>query len=223
MFIRKLAYYKKYIAISGCKITMTILFKFQVCLFVSVKLSLSTCQEPSNVTHIKLELQNTIRDNYMNYMSFLNVKGNLVRTKGQLNTLDIKNSTAHQQKVYVSRLYGEQKCKKMRKFRSRRKQSASEMSSCPWYYVLEVDKDRIPSTVLKAKCSCSRCMVPTRYGYKRDRTKSIGNCKEVRYYMPIIRRHCDAGVYRYQIAIENMPVGCTCKRCNRKKRRENNI
>lgn len=159
-----------------------------------------------------------IKDNYMNYMSFLNIKGNLVRARGKFKTLDINNSTVlHRSRhVYVSRLYGEEKCKKKRKFRSGRKQSTSEMSSCPWYFVLEVDNDRIPSTVLKAKCTCSRCMVPTRYGFKRDRTHSIGYCKEVRYYMPVIQRRCNVGVYQYQIAIENIPVGCACKRCNRK-------
>lgn len=193
------------------------------CLFITVDSLRSDCREPTGVKKIQKKLQSKIKDNYINYMSFFNVKSILEKVNGQLvETFDTSNVTTlhstHEREIYISRIYGESRCKRKRLIRPGKNHTASEMSSCPWFYMLEVDNDRIPLTVLKAQCSCRNCLVPTSYGYKRDKNGSGGYCEEVSYHMPVIRRHCVDNVYRYRIAIEKIPVGCTCQRCSRKKK-----
>ena len=163
-----------------------------------------------------------IEEKYLDYISFFNIKKNLERVKGQLNDTDYSINTTdidhHTSRTYLSRLYGESKCKFRRRFRAGQEYSSNEMSSCPWYYVIEFDSDRMPLTLLKARCTCVNCLVPVRNGYKRDRNATSGSCTEVSYHMPVIRRVCIRGEFQYRIAIENIPVGCTCQRCNRKKK-----
>ncbi|XP_045172412.1 interleukin 17-like protein [Mercenaria mercenaria] len=193
-----------------------------VLLFAFVNTVLSECHEPPNAEEIKQNLQNVIKDTYLNYMSFFNIRSNLDKVTRQLNaTFAVTNTTvssSYKKQTYISRLYGESKCKKRRRFSAVRNHTTSEMSSCPWYYNLEFDSDRIPLTVLKARCSCVNCLVPMRNGYKRDPNSAGGYCQEVSYHMPVIRRDCVGEEFRYRIVIENIPVGCTCQRCNRKKK-----
>lgn len=181
------------------------------------------CEEPPNVDGIKQNLQTLIRDNYLSYMSFLNIQSTLEKAKSQLNETFFTSARPEENsKVLVTRLYGESRCKKRHHFRPNQNGTTNEVSSCPWHYVLEVDENRTPSALLKAKCTCRNCLIPTDYGYKRDPGSSQEYCEEVKYYMPVIRRYCETGIYRYFVDIENIPVGCTCQRCNRNEKHGNN-
>ncbi|XP_060554461.1 interleukin 17-like protein [Ruditapes philippinarum] len=198
------------------------LFKSLVLALAGTGIVFAECIEPENAEEIKLNLQKIIKDTYLNYMSFFNIKSNLDRVKSQLNDTDNSTITTdfnhRRSQTYISRLYGEPKCKSRLRFRAHENHSSNEISSCPWYHIIEFDSDRIPLTLLKARCTCVNCLVPMRNGYRRDRNATSGSCKEVSYHMPVIRRHCVGGEFQYRIAIENIPVGCTCQRCNRNKK-----
>jgi hypothetical protein len=106
---------------------------------------------------------------------------------------------------FQSRLYGQAKCRRHRRVTQKNLGSAS---TCPWYVVMDVDLNREPRTMAKAKCSCNRCHSVG--GSSRGK----GRCATVNTYVPVIKWECpsNAKYYRYFKGIEEVPVGCTCKR-----------
>ncbi|XP_053374805.1 uncharacterized protein LOC128547104 [Mercenaria mercenaria] len=104
---------------------------------------------------------------------------------------------------FQSRLYGEPKC--------RRQSSTNSSLTCPWYVVVDVDLNREPQTMAKAKCSCNRCLSA---GGTEQRG---GRCATVNTYVPVIKWECPETYsdtdtyYRYFIHLEEVPVGCTCR------------
>lgn len=113
-------------------------------------------------------------------------------------------------KSFQTRIYGEPKCR--RNGNVRRHSDISSKSTCPWYVVLDVEMNREPQTMAKAKCSCKRCFTVEGDGRQRDR------CTTINAYVPVIKWECPDSYsgkdayYNYFIHIEEVPVGCTCKR-----------
>ncbi|KAL4224637.1 Interleukin-17 [Mactra antiquata] len=159
----------------------------------------SDCQEPPNVEEIKQRLNDEIRDSYMESMSYFNIKHILNEVPNKLN-ISYPNSNGQ---VLLARIYGDLKCRRRHQLASNQ---THERSSCPWYYALEVDWDREPQTIVKAKCSCKRCLDGSR------RSKKGSECQEISYHLPVIRRQCEGYIYKYGIFLENVAVGCTCQR-----------
>lgn len=91
-------------------------------------------------------------------------------------------------------------------------------SNCPHYIVLNVDKQREPKNIAKAKCNCHRCL---RIDHNYKPFETTGSCRPVSTFIPVIRWKCpkpyvreqtNNKYYRYVIDIEEVPIGCTCER-----------
>lgn len=112
--------------------------------------------------------------------------------------------------TFQSAIYGEPSCRRNRIITQH--SDIGARSTCPWFVVLDVDFQREPQTIARARCSCKRC-------YSIDRSgKSRARCTEVNSYIPVIKWRCPSRYttgdhyYEYFIDLETVPVGCTCKR-----------
>lgn len=162
------------------------------------------CVEPENATAIIDSLKERLERTYMASLEHvaLNVPQRLHTPLGQ----DSQDTGLALR--YQATLAGERGCHQ----RSRRQNEISELSSCPWYFVMDFDPDRIPSTLARAKCSCVKCLsastvedeVPFKIVQRR------GRCRAVNSYLPVIRKYCIPGEYKYNIVQEQLTVGCTC-------------
>lgn len=91
----------------------------------------------------------------------------------------------------------------------------NEISTCPWTVSLNIDPDRIPSSIPEAECSCDQCV---QYDGECSRSRRRpcysykGRCEKVLSSKVVIRRHCNqiTGVYEYTSGLLPVAVGCTC-------------
>ena len=102
------------------------------------------------------------------------------------------------------KIYGISKCSKLKKRRHLRKH-LNFKSTCPWYVYLDYDVNRIPQTMAKSECTCTEC-------FNVHNSQMSGICEKINSYIPVIRRTCNGGIYKYSVVMETVPVGCTCKR-----------
>lgn len=111
---------------------------------------------------------------------------------------------------FQSRIYGEPKCR--RNWNFTQNSSISTKSTCPWFVVIDVDFNREPQAMAKAKCSCKRCLAEEG-GRQRG-----GRCVTLSSYVPVIKWGCPDNYsstdnfYSYFIHMEEVPVGCSCRR-----------
>lgn len=89
-------------------------------------------------------------------------------------------------------------------------------STCPWYFVRNIDPNRIPRVITEAECACTCCGKPDNQ-CKHNRC-SISHkpklCQKIYTYRKVLRRTgCVNGEYTYSQYIEPISVGCTCSRC----------
>lgn len=84
---------------------------------------------------------------------------------------------------------------------------------CPWTYVENVDNERIPSTIVEAKCIRRRCRGCSSHYYHDSQLRRPA-CSEVYYYASVMRKTgCDEnGRSQYETALQRISVGCTCLR-----------
>lgn len=87
-------------------------------------------------------------------------------------------------------------------------------STCPWYVRLDFDSDRLPQIMTMAECSCRNC-------YSVSSPDFRGKCEKIESFVPVIRRICSGGVYRYYATVETVPVGCTCSQVSRRRKKRN--
>lgn len=79
----------------------------------------------------------------------------------------------------------------------------NSVSSCPWHYVLNVDPNRIPQSIVEARCNCRN----------RPCVGGSGNsrCEPLKYNIRVLRKYgCEDGVFLYKRTFETITVGCTC-------------
>ena len=92
----------------------------------------------------------------------------------------------------------------------------SYYNPCPHYLQLDVDENRIPKVLLKAKCKCTECFRSD--GHRTDEPDQTGlGCKEVYHYAIVMRATgCqENGEMKYEEVLEPVAVGCACKRSER--------
>ena len=156
----------------------------------------SQCKEPENLDDIKHGLYIEIFKNNLlgkaTYSVIPEIRDSMIDSqKG-------KEPDRHQ---FSTRLHGKPKC---RPNGNRHGSSVSERSTCNWYYAMDVDSDRDPKIMIKARCSCTEC--------------KGGTCQPVSTLVPVIRRRCALDYasntlqYEYFTYMEEVPVGCTCMR-----------
>ncbi|XP_052074442.1 uncharacterized protein LOC127712179 [Mytilus californianus] len=81
--------------------------------------------------------------------------------------------------------------------------------SCPHYFVLDVDDNRIPEVILQAKCKCSKCLELNSYGSFQN--SSYAGCETVDYYSRVLRvTNCVNGYFKYDEVWEPVAVACRC-------------
>ena len=88
-------------------------------------------------------------------------------------------------------LYGSKKCPRINPF-------IDLLPDCPIYYVLQNDSNRIPTTIVNARCSCKRC----RHDHSGEK-----NCKEVYTYTRVMRRLDSC---QFEPVLEAVSVACAC-------------
>ncbi|XP_071092836.1 interleukin-17B-like [Haliotis cracherodii] len=77
--------------------------------------------------------------------------------------------------------------------------------TCPHYFVLNYDPDRIPSTIFEARCSCANCLSEQAPGPRR--------CAPVYVYRDVLIRRRKAGQHDtgcYEHHLKAFVVGCHC-------------
>ncbi|KAI8519545.1 Interleukin-17 [Branchiostoma belcheri] len=81
----------------------------------------------------------------------------------------------------------------------------SQRAISPWAWELDVDVNRYPTEIAKAKCLCTACLVNGVQDYNYFSEPIYSQMKVLR------RSKCDRkGRWRYEVEWENVPVGCTC-------------
>ncbi|XP_066289011.1 interleukin-17D-like isoform X1 [Branchiostoma lanceolatum] len=81
----------------------------------------------------------------------------------------------------------------------------SQRAISPWAWELDVNVNRYPTEIAKAKCLCTACLVNGVQDYNYASEPIYSQMKVLR------RTKCDRkDRWRYEVAWENIPVGCTC-------------
>ncbi|XP_033124307.1 uncharacterized protein LOC117122721 [Anneissia japonica] len=88
--------------------------------------------------------------------------------------------------------------------------SLSESGLCPFDFYEDYQADRIPATIMKARCrpTCTTCIDP----FDNTQTSTLG-CEEVMYTMKAMRKvGCEGSVFQFEQYDEIFPVACICQR-----------
>ncbi|XP_035680485.1 interleukin-17C-like [Branchiostoma floridae] len=82
----------------------------------------------------------------------------------------------------------------------------SQRAISPWAWELDVDVNRYPTEIAKAKCLCTAgCLVNGKLDFNYASEPIVTQMKVLR------RTKCDRkGKWRYEVQWEDVPVGCTC-------------
>ena len=117
------------------------------------------------------------------------------------------NFLKYKSKSKMHHIHGESKFYKMHVNRRNHLEDYQKSTrfTCPWYIKLDYDADRLPNKMAKAQCTCKRCSNALYRNYS-------GKCVNVESFIPVIRRKCVRGMYKYFATVESVPVGCTCVR-----------
>ncbi|XP_045172780.2 uncharacterized protein LOC123534557 isoform X2 [Mercenaria mercenaria] len=120
--------------------------------------------------------------------------------------------------VWRQRINGRAKCHKKLK---RKSENLMDMSLCPWYVEMNVDKSRYPEIMANARCTCKHCY--NFDGIMPDRSKRIGKprCKEIKQKFKVLRveknsrgapvcQRNDTNTFLYKNSYEEVTIGCTC-------------
>ena len=81
-------------------------------------------------------------------------------------------------------------------------QTYSQRAICPWTFILNIDKNRIPREITEAKCLTDSVNL---------RRKKKCKCSEIKYYTYVLRRTRRTGnSYIYRSVLEPISAGCIC-------------
>ncbi|KAK6192450.1 hypothetical protein SNE40_003914 [Patella caerulea] len=78
-----------------------------------------------------------------------------------------------------------------------------DRSTCPYFYVDNVETYRLPSVIQEAKCNCTECFGVTADSYCKEQLIQI----PVIYCIPDTTRNSDCAI---RLEIETFSVGCSC-------------
>ena len=112
-----------------------------------------------------------------------------------------------QDNINVRRIYmaGDTRCGIDRSKSYRNDSMLSEISACPWHYMLNYDENRVPKFISEAVCNC-KGPTPCLTG------EGGSSCRPLKYYIRVLRRAgCSNGVYQYREVTEAINIGCTCR------------
>lgn len=169
------------------------------------------CIHPRNKRQIVKKLYRQIFSDYILGRTTFNIIPEYREVQRNQYEKQQRNQALAESKSYTAHVYGDPKCPRGRQLTN------SVQSTCPHYIVMDVDKQREPKAIAKAKCSCHKCLSLNDTGYGSRR--STGRCKPVTTFVPVIRWKCPMAFarngdnyYRYVVDLEEVPVGCTCER-----------
>ncbi|ESP00995.1 hypothetical protein LOTGIDRAFT_172928 [Lottia gigantea] len=74
-----------------------------------------------------------------------------------------------------------------------------DRSSCPWYYVNNRDRHRLPSVIQEARCNCTRCFGTNEDSYCREQYVNV----PVLFCFPLDDSQCS-------VRFDRISVGCSC-------------
>ncbi|KAJ8040216.1 Interleukin-17D [Holothuria leucospilota] len=87
----------------------------------------------------------------------------------------------------------------------------SRHSTCPWYYVINYDANRVPAYIPEATCSCRDCIDP----YDNMPNDEL-TCMPVEYPMKVLVRKesssGDGSSHEYEVEDYQVAVSCACMR-----------
>ena len=164
------------------------------------------CLEPKNVSEILLEHLKDIyqHPDFMLTHDFLPPPDLDIREEKTSTLASLQTSRGNCEKV-------------LHPYSLEKFQNVNQGSTCPWTVNLNVDPDRIPTSIPEADCSCDQCV---QYDGECSRTKRRpcytykGHCEKVFTSKLVIMRDCNqtTGVYEYFSGLLPVAVGCTCSR-----------
>ena len=85
----------------------------------------------------------------------------------------------------------------------------SSLSSCPWKYVLILDDNRIPSTLVESRCIRSRCQ-SEHSSDEQGRCSSYCQCQEMYRYVQVKGKRISNSLQNAIFGTERLSVDCTC-------------
>lgn len=86
-------------------------------------------------------------------------------------------------------------------------------STCPWYYVKNIDPNRIPRVIVEAECACKCCGKSSCPHTRCSISHKPNLCQKVYRYTAVLMKKCVNGIYEYRDVVLPVSVGCTCVRC----------
>ena len=167
------------------------------------------CEEPTNLADV---LVSQLQDIYSDPSSFL-----LAPDFMQPYSKDIRGERLSLSHLAKLRKYNHDCSAALQFDRKEKDLELKQASTCPWRVRLNVNLDRIPSSIIEAECTCKQCV---QYDSKCSKDKGrpcyshLGRCEKVFASQVTITRHCNrtTGVYEYKSGLFPVAVGCTCVR-----------
>ena len=153
------------------------------------------CREPANLTEELGRLQEDIL-----YLHRMGTSSFHIIPEYRNQNADLYSNLNNMPAPKRQTIYGNRRCREV-------KRDPDLKLACPWYVYLEYDENRMPQTMAKAECTCDECI------------KVAGYCEKVYTYQTVIRRYCISDTFDYKLAMEPVPVGCTCRHEIRNKHR----
>ncbi|XP_022092409.1 interleukin-17B-like [Acanthaster planci] len=86
----------------------------------------------------------------------------------------------------------------------------SRRSTCPFEYITNFERERIPAAIQEARCLCDGCLDP----YTGEQSPDL-TCQPIRYSMQVLRKSTTSpinGFEMYSLSQEEITVGCACSR-----------
>ncbi|XP_038057596.1 interleukin-17D-like [Patiria miniata] len=83
-------------------------------------------------------------------------------------------------------------------------------STCPFEYLTNYDRDRIPAAIQEARCLCDGCLD----AYTGQQSPDLV-CQPIRYAMQVMRKSPTTpinGFEMYSLTTQDITVGCACSR-----------
>ena len=175
---------------------------------------MALCKEPEDlktimrtITRQLIEYQSHVAQYYSNPRFMETHREHLNNTLSK-DTLEVMSKSSS----FLVLVHGESRCKRLRDINRMdanddiNTTTVEQLATCPWHVTMDYDDNRIPANIMKAVCTCRKC-------YRNDGSRDLGGrCEPVETFTPVTRKVCVKGVYQYVVAIESIPVGCTCKR-----------
>lgn len=150
--------------------------------------TVATCQDPTNLDAMWTQLQ---LDNHQNLLVPMPLNG---------------DSNLKQSYENGTLIMGDKWCPtNSMELQSSFDSSLVHRSTCPYYYVMEIDSKRYPPAITEARCRCDKCL-------ESSRRSEFNVCEPITLPVKLLRNTgtCVNGVWQYEPYTHHLTFACTC-------------